>query len=213
MITRFSKWILYISSYIPLYIIFIISNSFDIYSGYLEIKIREDYNINLLIDAAKKNIVLIIVFLCLSIFSFVLLIKIIKAASSSTNYNDFYCLKRNNEKINEYILVYILPFITVNSNDFKALTMFLVIFIVIGIVSVRNDLVYVNPILYMLQYNIYSFTGNQETEERFILITKYSILELKKIGRFENNCIRIRGSKLSSNVYLIKKTHQQNPGD
>ncbi|WP_461206944.1 hypothetical protein [Clostridium sp. DL1XJH146] len=209
MITKFSKWILFISSYIPLYIIFIISNGFDTYSKYVEIKIQEDYNISLLIATAKKNIVLIIAFLGLTIISLILLMIIIRAAATSTNYKKFHCLKRNNEKINEYILVYILPFITVNSNDFKALTMFFIIFIVIGIVSVRNDLVYVNPILYMLQYNIYSFTGDEETEERFILITKYSILELKSIGRFENNCITIRGSKLSSNVYLVKKA--QNP--
>lgn len=204
MITKTSKWILYISSYIPLYIIFIVSNIFDVFYVYNKIKNIKEYSIHLLIKSTIINVKLIIVFTILIVFSLILLFSILSIDSKSSTYKNFYSLRRNNEKINEYILVYILPFITVKSNDYKELTIFLLIFILIGIISVKNDLVYVNPILYLLKYNIYLLKYPQDAIDESILITKYSIIEMKKISK-ESNFLRMRASKLSEKIYFIKK--------
>lgn len=205
MITKFSKWILFISSYIPLYLIFVISNSFDAYSKYTAIRFKENYSISLLISNLKTNFIIIIIFVALSLISWVLLFVIIKVSSKSTNYKELYMVRKYNEKINEYILVYILPFISVSSNDFKELFMFAIIFMVIGMVSVKNDIVYINPILYLKQYDIYLFNENEEAIESSILISKYTIMDMKRIGNFKDNKIRILVSKLSDKTYLIKK--------
>ncbi|NFK66476.1 hypothetical protein FDB14_18620 [Clostridium botulinum] len=207
MITKFSKWILYVSSYIPLYLIFIVSNIFDIYSKYNIIKNDEKYNIYFLISNTKINLIIIGIFLGIICTSLMLLKLILKKSSTSNTFHEFYSVRKNNEKINEYVLVYIIPFITVKSNDCKEITVFALLFLLIGIISVKNDLVYVNPVLYMMKYNIYLFKDNPQTCEETVLITQYSIIDLKQVGIWNSdiNCIKIKSSSLSDKVYLIKK--------
>lgn len=205
MATKFSKWILYLSSYIPLYLIFVVNNSFDIYSSYIALNKKNSYNLNNLISLTKVNFFLIIFFICISIISLILLIVILNVVGRSSEYMDFYEIKKNNKSINEYILVYILPFITVQTNDYKELTIFILIFLLIGILSVKNDLVYINPILYIMKFNIYSFKEDNNSLEESILISKYTILELKNIYNTNANKINARASKMEHGVFYIKK--------
>ena len=207
MLTRFSKWILFVSSYIPLYLIFIVSNLFDIYSEYNKEKLWNNYNLYTFLESININLILIVIFSLIILISFIMLNIILNCASSSAIDHDFYCIKKNNEKVNEYILVYILPFITVNSNSFKELTIFGIVFIIIGIISVKNDLVYINPILYSMKYNIYRFKESLQSSDETILISQYSIIELKRNGLWDssNDKITIKAASFSGKVYLIKK--------
>ena len=205
MTTKFSKWILYLSSYIPLYLIFVVSNLFDIYSSYITLNEKNLYNLNNLILVTKVNFFLIIFFICISIVSLILLMLILNVVGRSSEYMDFYEIKKNNKSINEYILVYILPFITVQTNDYKELTIFIIIFLLIGILSVKNDLVYINPILYIMKFNIYSFKETNDSLEESILISKYTILELKDIYNTDANRINARASRMAHGVFYIKK--------
>lgn len=202
MITKFSKWILFISSYIPLYIIFIVSNGFDIYNVYEKIKNLKNYNLCMLMDNVQVNAFLIITFTGLIIISSILLKIIFWRSSFSSNFEKISEIEINNNSINDYILVYILPFISVQSNDFKQLTIFLLVFITIGVISVKNDLVYINPVLYLFKYNIY-IVKIKSNRSSSILITKYTVLELKENGIYENEIINIRISKISSNIYYL----------
>lgn len=203
MITRFSKWILFISSYIPLYSIFIVSNIFDIYNKYTKLKNKKNFDIWMLIQNAKNNVILIIIFLAIIILALIMILILINRCCKNSNYEEVKNIKKNNKSINDYVLVYILPFISIQSNDFKQLTIFLMVFSIIGVVSVRNDLVYVNPILYFMNYNIYTF-NNDKSDVSNILITKYTILELKTLSKSnDNKVLNIRISKISDNVYLV----------
>lgn len=202
MITKFSKWILFISSYIPLYIIFIVSNGFDIYNVYEKIKNLKNYNLCMLMDNVQVNTFLIITFTGLIIISSILLKIIFWRSSFSSNFEKISEIEINNNSINDYILVYILPFISIQSNDFKQLTIFLLVFITIGVISVKNDLVYINPVLYLFKYNIY-IVKIESNRSSSILITKYTVLELKENGIYENEIINIRISKISSNIYYL----------
>ena len=109
-------------------------------------------------------------------------------------------LRKSNEKVSDYILVYILPFIGVNSTDRTEFIIFILVFLLIGDILVKNDLVYINPVLYMMKYNIL------ESEDK-MLISKYSIAELKRKGAWDDstNKLKIRASKLCSNIYIIYK--------
>lgn len=202
MITKFSKWILFISSYIPLYIIFIVSNGFDIYNKCEEIRNKKNYDINMLIEASKIHIFLIITFLLLIVFAFIFLKIMLWRCSQHSTFEKIKDLEINNKSVNEYVLVYILPFINVQSNDYKQLTIFLMILIIIGIISVRNNLVYINPVLYSQKYNIYKFKNETNSNEN-ILITKFTILEIMENGNIKDEYINIRLSKISENVYFI----------
>lgn len=206
MATKFSKWILYLSSYIPLYAIFVVSNFFDIYNNYILLNEKKTYNLRNLISLSKVNCILIIFFICISILSLVLLMFIIKVVGRSSEYIDIYEIKKNNKSINEHILVYILPFITVQTNDYKELTIFMLVFLLIGVLAVKNDLVYINPILYIMKFNIYSFKENNDSLEESILISKYTIVEIKNIYMNNSSEIVARASKLAEGVYYIPKS-------
>ncbi|WP_197096610.1 hypothetical protein [Paraclostridium sordellii] len=167
-------------------------------------------NIWTLIRITKNNIILIIIFFTIIVLAFIMINIMIRRCSNNSYFEDFRNIQKNNKSINDYVLVYILPFISIQSNDFKQLTIFIMVFSIIGIVSVKNDLVYINPILYFMKYNIYTFQ-NDNINESNILITKFTILELKSMAKIkENECISIRASKISDNVYLIGKIYGNN---
>lgn len=213
MITKLSKWILYLSSYIPLYIIFIVSNCFDIYNNHKLLIQNTECNLNNLISLvnslysiSKINFILILLFSVISLFSLGLLLKIINQAGKCSEYIDIYSIKKNNKSINEYILVYILPFITVKTNDYKELATFIIVFLLIGVITVKNDLVYINPILYFLKYNIYLFKENNDSSEESIIISRHTILQLKKLRDTSNslNKMNTKASKIADGVFYIK---------
>ncbi|WP_066895640.1 hypothetical protein [Clostridium nigeriense] len=204
MFTKISKWILFISSYIPLYIIFIVSNLFDIYSNYKSLVGNNTFSPQLLILNSEVNIILILIFTILSIISLILLLLIFKVAGKSSEYTSMYDISKNNKSINEYVLVYILPFITVKTNDYKELVIFIIIFFLIGLLSVKNDMVYINPILYIMKYNIYTFKEDKRSLESSILISQYSILDLKRNSNGGTDKINVRASIIGEGVYYIK---------
>lgn len=189
-----------------LYILFLSSVIYLIFiQNIKKIKNLEDYTLKLLIKEANINIKLSLFFMALMIISIILLVIILKDSAKSTKYIKYYDLKRNSEKVNEYILVYILPFITVNTNDYKELTIFLLMFIIIGIVAVINDMVYVNPILYVMGYKFYLFKESMESDEESILITNYASIDLKRTYSDDKGNITIRSTELADSVYLVKK--------
>lgn len=203
MITKFSKWILFITSYIPLFLIFILSNCFDIYNKYISLKDSNKFNLHVLFKHIKINFYLIVIFLILIIISLCLLKIILKRASSGSNFENILFIEIDKNSIANYILVYILPFINIQSNDLKQLSIFFIVFITIGSISVKYDTFYINPILYLFKYNIYSIKINSNLDNS-ILITKYTVLELKEKGNFKNEIINIRLSKISNNIYYLK---------
>ena len=73
-------------------------------------------------------------------------------------------------KINfQYFLAYIIPFIAMDIDSTRQLVAYLVLFIFIGILYIRTELLYVNPTLTLLGYNIFKIKTEDET---IMLITK-----------------------------------------
>ena len=207
-----SKWILFISSYIPLYIIFFIQGVLTLiedYSNYLN-KNKESHTFHLLrvfLDLNTNKLIILLLLIILSLLSFLLMLYVLKGSSRSENYSKIYNIEKYNPAITEYVLVYILPFISTSIYDLKDLIIFLIIFFIIGTLQVKNDLVYTNPILYSLNYNIYIFKHNSpDTFDNCILITKYTIVELKRYGVvLEDKSMLMKISTLSKCAYYIKK--------
>lgn len=218
MINISGKWIFFISSYIPLYFIFIIQGILSLIDNYIQYNstIDESYPLSLLLPYTRENtflkdnigsIGLIIFFIILSLVSFQLLKSTLKDTGRTSDFCKLYNIQKYNPAITEYILVYILPFISTSIFEIKDLITFIIVFLIIGILQVKNDLVYTNPVLYILNYNIYTF--KKDSPDAFndsILITTDSILELKRSGVIsEDNSINIRTSPLSQHAYYIKK--------
>lgn len=193
--TAISKWVLYITSYIPLIFIFAINSGIDLFN-----KIREQDSFQLwqLIKFIHFWEIIILIFVIL--ISFVLLIIIKNNSMRSTSYYTFSNIKNSNKEISNYILMYIVPFINTNSSDLKQCIIFLLIFITIGLISVKNNSVYINPILYAMKYNVY-ISNNED----FIIISKYSITQLKDIGNWcsQHRTLHILASKIDNNIFII----------
>ena len=73
-------------------------------------------------------------------------------------------------KINfQYFLAYIIPFIAIDIDSNRQLLAYSILFIFIGILYVKTNLIYVNPTLTILGYNLFKF---RTKEEDAMLITR-----------------------------------------
>jgi hypothetical protein len=66
----------------------------------------------------------------------------------------------------QYFLTYVIPFLTVEILDWQDLATYGIIFFIIGILYIKSDLIYLNPTLLLLRYNIFKVV----TDEREIVI-------------------------------------------
>lgn len=71
----------------------------------------------------------------------------------------------------EYFLAYIIPFIAIDIDETRQLLAYVVLFVFIGILYVKTNLIYVNPTLVILGYNLFRFKTEYEDA---MLITKNS---------------------------------------
>ena len=69
----------------------------------------------------------------------------------------------------QYFLAYIIPFIAMDVDSTRQIIAYLVLFVFIGILYVRTELLYVNPTLTLLGYNILKIKTD---EENIMLITR-----------------------------------------
>lgn len=71
----------------------------------------------------------------------------------------------------EYFLAYIIPFVAIDIDSTRQLLAYGILFIFIGVLYIRTELIYVNPTLSMLGYNLFKI---QADDENIVLITKNS---------------------------------------
>lgn len=76
-------------------------------------------------------------------------------------------------KINfQYFLAYIIPFVAIDIDSTRQILAYAVLFIFIGILYVKTELIYVNPTLTMLGYHLFKIKIN---DEDILLITKNNV--------------------------------------
>lgn len=182
MLTKFSAWILFVSSYIPLFIIFAINNLFK----YFETKSNSGNIIH-----PSLNLIIACSFILICIISFILLKVILTLVSSSTESMEVLNITKSNSDIINYLFVYIVPFISIDTSSLKDLIIFFILLIVIGVISVENNLIYINPTLYFMRYNIYKIN------DKCMLISRKSDVSIKKE-------LGITVSVISKQIYIQK---------
>ncbi len=92
----------------------------------------------------------------------------------------------------QYFLTYVIPFVTIEVLDWQNLATYGIIFFVIGVIYVKSDLIYLNPTLLLLGYNIYKVTT---IDGEIVVITNNN--------KFLNNPI----IKIGAEVYFERKQH------
>lgn len=203
MISITEKWKLYISSYLPLYFLILVKEYKQVLNALknitnLTVQIFNNMkNLNIQEFNKLKNLILsdIAVFtvLAILIYSIYLLGKVFFSKPTRT-----FSIKGDFEPVSDsimsYVMTYIIPLISVDFSEPVTLVTNILLFWFIGVIYVKNDLIYLNPII-SISHNIYINGKN-------IVISKYSLGELR---RFKKEGTKVKGKKLSSNIVIYQK--------
>lgn len=158
------KFLLFLSSYIPLFLVLAILHSGS----------------HIFVIAMAAIIVFTLLFLWLI---FKLSERIGSYHGRITNFENI------NDMSLEYIITYIFPLLFLNYSSISVLLALGVIFLTIGYIYIRSDLIYMNPILNLFGYNIYK---GQTEGGTIIIISKRQATEINR-----NKLVQ-----LASKVYL-----------
>lgn len=187
-----NKIFLYISSYVPLYLILIIKNVI------LKIENRGWNLSNLKILNTLDDFVLVI----LSILTLISVIYIKVSLKEIKKYhkNTYTITNINNassDSILNYISIYILTFIDFDLNSWSNIITLIFIIALLGIISIRYDDLYINPTLLLWNYKIYNVSIMKESKEveKLILLqgnlyknTEIKIYDSNKQYTFAEKC-------------------------
>lgn len=161
------KTTLFVSSYIPLFL-FLIINSLDFCN-------------NKSIYSQLGQLKILIPILMLIILSIILLRLVCKPKYTSKFEikSEYYnSIEKTGENVISYLMTYIVPLMSSIQNgklDFNNLIINIFLFIIIGIVYVKQDLVYLNPLLSCLTFNVF-----KTKEENHYIITRLSFNKIKE---------------------------------
>lgn len=155
-----NKILLYISSYVPLYLILIIKNVI------LKLELINCNFKSIQYFNSLDDYILVI----LSFLTIICIIYIKFSLNGIEKYqsNRYTTTRINNassDSILNYISIYILTFIDFNLNSISNIATLIFIMILLGIISIKYDDLYINPTLLFWNYKIYNITINKNGRE------------------------------------------------
>ena len=179
-----NKTFAFISSYLPLYILLMINN------------FNKDKNIAYWI---AFGILIILVAISVIVLFCYLRGKGNRISLASNEQID----KLKSDSMINYLMAYIVPLATINNDDFiGSVITNSILFIIIGIIYVRMNLVYLNPVLVLFGYVPYTSakTGN-------IYIVNFDVDKLIRRSRMgtEDRMPTINATIIGNSILLIRK--------
>ena len=181
-----TKWFLFLSSYIPLYILIIVANV-NIYSGYVQG----------LIDLFESKLFWKILFCLIVIPICFLPFLYFKKPNSRETPVKYQSVEDN---VISYIMTYITPMLTIDiseNQDDRTILINIMLFFIIGILYVKQDLVYLNPTFSLMGLNIFRDNEN----ERYI-ITRLTINDLEELRQLRGKMAIIN---ITPNLVIVKQ--------
>lgn len=177
---------LYISSYLPLYFLLI-------YKGWDEFIKDGDHKISLeiLITYMSTLTILIIIGLVTIIYFSCKRTNSIESVRGSFN--------STGDNVISYIMTYLSPMLSIELSNNSSLIINLALFCFIGVLYVKNNLIYLNPFLLIFGFYIYEWEGE---DCKRIIIANMSLAELNALSK-EGNSVDAR--KFENDVWLYKK--------
>lgn len=195
------KIIMFLSSYAPLYI-FIITLNFNL----SEIK-NSLYKLSD-ISLINQNDVILYIMILLVIVPNVILKKMLNDTKEYSETIKVINIEEADDKILDYILAYIVTFMTTNYVDFKnsdskIILTGLLIQVLLGYLYCRANMFYINPVLNII-YGYHIFVANTENKTVIILSKKQEdVLGLKK-EIYESSYKMIKLNCFSHGIYIYK---------
>lgn len=149
----FRKIILFISSYIPLYILMIIKNV-------LERTTNEGKFLNMIgrkfIFFDEVNDYALVVLGSLCIISFLYLKVKIRSTKGIKNYKIISVEDQTSNYYFNYISIYLLSCLGLTLNRIVDVFVFIFLMLIVGVIYINNNMTYMNPTLTLLGYKVYS---------------------------------------------------------
>ncbi len=179
MVRKSTSFILFLVSYIPLFLILSIQNFNDTFKN-LE-------GASLSVKEIVRNNLLPLALLSLSLISFIYYLVFIRINASAGFRNPKKVLKIKNSGVEylSYLATYIIPFIGLKFDTWNNLLATSLLFLVIGFIYTKTNLLYANPTLALLGYYLYQVTF-EDGEERTVIsqgkITKNTSYKYKELN-------------------------------
>ena len=177
------KWVkisLFLNSYLPLFIMIIIKN-------YLPLS-----------ESSKKPCyfifpIILIMLIIIPIIVLIYLFRVNQTMQPVTIQLDKVVLK--NADVLNYIVAYLIPFLGFNFKDWKDILFVSFFLFIIAVIYIKTNLIYVNPVLFLLGYSIYEIQN--ENQFIFMFITKCD-----NIRRGQT----VKVVELTKNIYLERRS-------
>jgi len=147
-----SKIILFISAFVPMYILFLINLLVEI--------VNKNLSLN------KTNIIVMICLIILILFGTIGLIIVINRKGK--NYKKIQIVSKKNitdQHFLNYFSLFVLLALTFDLSKFCFISVLIVILVFIGIVYIKNNIFYINPMLNIMGYSFYDITYLDENNE------------------------------------------------
>jgi hypothetical protein len=187
-----SRFILFLFAYVPIYFILALK-SFNENVLYTNNRFNSFYHI---IKNNRTSISLILLVIILMLF-FYIYSKISLKAQGNPKFEIKEISTQNKEYIT-YLGTYILPFIALETKTLYDIAAYIVLFITMGLIYVRTNLIYTNPMLLFFGYDLFEIIDNNNN--KLVCISK---------EHFKNGDKPI-GIKLGENTYIISKWKKEN---
>ncbi|WP_146966419.1 hypothetical protein [Pseudoleptotrichia goodfellowii] len=152
---------MFITSFFPLWISIII---IEIWSIYEKEEKFEKYNI---------EIILLIILSLLVFSSFIymfLLLRNIRRGKKGKEEGKIIEAKNSNKLTSEFLLAYILPMISFDFTELKGIVIFLIYFITLSFLCIKNKNFYTNIILEIIGYSIYECKIEKDEKNKEVLV-------------------------------------------
>ncbi|WP_301405350.1 hypothetical protein [Enterococcus entomosocium] len=177
---------LYISSYLPLYLLLL-------YKGVYEYQNDCNNRISLCLVLVYCTVLIILSIIGILTIAYFIFKKTNRTEPTKGTFNS------TGDNIISYIMTYLSPMLSIELQDTSSLVINLSLFFLIGILYVKNNLIYLNPVLLLFGLYIYEWENAGTTR---IVITNLELSELNAYFK-ENKSINAR--KFGKDVWLYKK--------
>ena len=172
------KIMLFISSYIPLYVLMIAKNIMErITENGKFIDVRSKLKNAIFFDECNDYAIVLLSLMCL--ISLVYLCKVLKSTKGEKSYLIKDLTDETSNYYFNYISIYLLSCLGLTLNSIVDVFVFIFLMIIVGYIYVSNNMIYMNPTINFLGYKVYDAkidsVNTKDKEIQSIIISKSNI--------------------------------------
>ena len=185
----FSKWTLFITSYLPLYLWLLFSNiNYSKFS--LDRLIAFDFDHKII-----RSVFVFLIFV--SIFKLWILFKL--DGKESIKISRRMEISPESDSLMNYIVTYFTPLLSFDMNNTTSIIMNSLLFLLIGLMYVGSSASYLNPVLGVFGFKIFGVTGFPHAHH---IITNLSFDDIETARETD---VELTSYRLGDGIYILKR--------